>query len=222
MSTVTSASETAKQPQSEPRKRGCLFSVKRGLKWFGIILVTLVLLGVVYQTIATELDKRAYAPRGQLYSVNGHPMHLLCMGEGSPAVILQAGAVAESLWWHRVQNQMAEHTQVCAFDRPGMGWSEPVEGPRDPLTINAELHTLLEQAGIPAPYVVVGHSFGSILTRVYAAQYSQEVAGIVLVDSQLVTPKHFASQNELDGYKTFYDVTQVLMDKPIRTCLILW
>jgi hypothetical protein len=85
---------------------------------FGIVLVTLVLLGVAYQTIAIELDKRNYAPRGQLYTVNGHQMHMVCMGEGSPAVVLQAGGLADSLWWYRVQNQLAEHTRVCALTVP--------------------------------------------------------------------------------------------------------
>jgi hypothetical protein len=64
MGTSTSASDTTTQPETTPRKRGCLFYVRRALKWFGIILVVLVLLGVAYQTIATEMDKRAYAPRG--------------------------------------------------------------------------------------------------------------------------------------------------------------
>ena len=191
-------------------RRGCLFYVTRGLKWFGIVLVALVLLGVVYQAVAVELDKRAYAPRGRLYTVNGHQMHMICTGEGSPAVILVSGAIAESLWWTRVQNQLAEHTQVCAYDRPGMGWSEPAAGERDALTMTAELHTLLETAGIPAPYMIVGHSFGGILTRIYAQQYPGDVAGIVLVDSQFVTPKQFSSPGEFDSYKTFFDVTQAV------------
>jgi pimeloyl-ACP methyl ester carboxylesterase len=203
--TSSTFSQTATRAETASRKRGCLFYVTRGLEWFGIALAALVLLGVAYQTIATELDKRNYAPRGQLYTVNGHQMHMICMGEGSPAVILQAGASAESLWWYRVQNQLAEHTQVCAFDRPGMGWSEPVDGSRDALTIDAELHALVEEAGIAAPYVVVGHSFGSILTRIYTAQYPDEVTGIVLVDSQLVTPKHFASQSEVDQNRAYWD-----------------
>ncbi len=175
---------------------------------------------MVYQAVAVELDKRNYAPRGQLYSVNGHQMHMVCTGEGSPTVILQAGAIAESLWWYRVQNQLAEHTQVCAYDRPGMGWSEPVSGSRDALTINAELHDLLEQAGIPAPYVVVGHSFGAVLTRIYATQYPDAVAGVVLVDSQIVTPKQFASQSEFDSYLTFFNVTQAVSSVTTRLGLL--
>jgi pimeloyl-ACP methyl ester carboxylesterase len=203
--TSTVSSQIAGGVEIPARRRGCLFTIGRVLKWFGIVLIALIVLGMAYQTIATELDKRNYSPRGQLYTVNGHQMHMICMGEGSPAVILQAGASAESLWWYRVQNQLAEHTQVCAFDRPGMGWSEPVDGSRDALTIDAELHALVEEAGIAAPYVVVGHSYGSILTRVFAAQYPDEVAGIVLVDSQLVTPKHFASQSEVDQNRSYWD-----------------
>jgi pimeloyl-ACP methyl ester carboxylesterase len=216
MNTVTASSETTTQPETTAHKRGCLFTIKRVLKWFGIALVTLIVLGVVFQAVAVELDKRNYAPRGQFYTVNGHQMHIICKGKGSPVVILQAGATAESLWWYRVQNQLAEHTRVCAYDRPGMGWSEPVSGSRDPTTINGELHTLLEQAGVSAPYIVVGHSYGSILTRIFAAQYPDEVVGAVLVDSQLVTPKHFASQSEIDQNRSYWDVVQAVSSAMTR------
>jgi pimeloyl-ACP methyl ester carboxylesterase len=207
MQEATKASELRKQTQNQ---RGCLFYIGRGLMWFGLILIALVLMGFGYQAVAVELDKRNYTSRGQLFTVNGHQMHIICKGEGSPAVILQAGATAESLWWYRVQNQLAQHTRVCAFDRPGMGWSEAVGGSRDPLTIDAELHTLLQEANISVPHIVVGHSYGSILTRIYAAQYPQEVAGIVLVDSQLVTPKHFANQNEIDQNRSYWDAVGFL------------
>lgn len=219
MSTVISTQVTT-GAASRSQKRGCLFYVTRGLKWFGIVLVALVLLGVVYQAIGTELDKRNYSPRGQLYTVNGHQMHMACMGEGSPAVILSPGAVSESVWWYRVQNQLAEHTQVCAYDRPGMGWSEPAAGERDALTMTDELHTLLEAAGIPSPYIVVGHSFGGILTRIYAQQYPGDVAGIVLVDSQFVMPKQFTNPGEFDSYKTFFDVTQAVTSVVTRIGLM--
>ena len=185
-------------------------TILRVLKWLGIALIVLVLLGVGYQTVATEIDRRTYSPRGQLYSVNGHQMHIVCTGEGSPAVILQAGATAELLWWYRVQNQLASHTRVCAYDRPGMGWSEPVSELRGPLTINAELRGLLERAGIAPPYIVVGHSYGSILTRIFAAQYPEAVTGAVLVDSQLVTPKHFDSQNDADQNQAYWDGVRTL------------
>jgi pimeloyl-ACP methyl ester carboxylesterase len=180
------------------------------LTYLVIGLVVVILLGVVYQAVAVELDKRNYPPRGQLYTVNGHQMHIICMGEGSPAVILQAGGGADSLWWYRVQNQLSQHTRVCAFDRPGLGWSEAISGSRDAITIVGELHTLLEEAGVPAPYVMAGHSYGAVWTRIYAAQYPEEVTGIVLVDSAVLIPKHFASQSDFDAWTTQWSGTSVL------------
>jgi pimeloyl-ACP methyl ester carboxylesterase len=192
--------------------RRILRGVGRALKWIGIGLVALVLLGLAYQAIATELDKRAYSPRGERYTVKGRSMHIVCMGEGSPVVILQAGGGAESLWWYWVQNQMAERTRVCAFDRPGYGWSEPTSEPRDALTIAGELHTLLEQAGVRPPFVMAGHSYGAVFTRIYAAQYPEEVVGIVLVDSAVLIPDHFAGQNEFDEWQKQWQGTDTLFE----------
>jgi pimeloyl-ACP methyl ester carboxylesterase len=210
MNSITSSDATNTPMLTTQPRRGCLFYVKRGLKWFSIGLVALVGLGVAYQTVATEMDKRTYSPRGQLYIVNGHQMHLVCVGEGNPTVILQAGGVAESLWWYRVQNQLADYTQVCAYDRPGMGWSEPANGPREALTIVGELHALLQEAGVPAPYIMAGHSYGAILTRIYAAQYPQEVVGMALVDSQILNPRQFTSRSEFDAWKAQFEGAEVL------------
>jgi len=202
MNTTTSSTIANGQTENARRRRGCLFYVKRGLKWLGIALIALVLLGVAYQTIATEIDKSTYSPRGQLYTVNGRQMHIVCRGEGSPTVVLQAGGAAESLWWYRVQQQLAEHTRVCAYDRAGLGWSEATSSPRDPVTIAAELHALLGEADMAEPYVMAGHSYGAILARVYAAQYPQDVTGVVVVDS--LTVGGIASESELDQHKPAY------------------
>jgi pimeloyl-ACP methyl ester carboxylesterase len=105
------------------------------------------------------------------------------------------------LWWYRIQNQLAEHTQVCAYDRPGYGWSEPVSESHDALTISSELHTLLAEAGVQPPYVIGGHSYGAVLTRIYTSQYPDEVAGIVLVDSAILIPDHFDSQSDFDTWQ---------------------
>jgi pimeloyl-ACP methyl ester carboxylesterase len=189
---------------SEPRKRGCLFYVKRVLKGIGILLVALVALGMGFQSIAAELDKRNYPPQGQLYTVNSHQMHIVCTGEtvdDSPTVILQAGGGAESLWWYRVQNQLARHTRVCAYDRAGLGWSEPTSAPRDPVTIVSELHILLDEAGVQPPYIMAGHSYGAILARVYAAQYPGEINGLALVDGM---PISIVDQSEIDNASAAY------------------
>jgi pimeloyl-ACP methyl ester carboxylesterase len=208
------------QNQVTSTRRGCLFYIKRGLKWFGIILIALVLLGVAFQASAIELDKRNYPPPGKLYSVNGHSMHIICKGEGDPTVILQAGGAADSTWWYWVQNQLAAHTRVCAFDRPGMGWSEPTTEPRDALTLVGELHALLAEADVRPPYVMAGHSWGAVLTRIYAAQYPQEIAGITLVDSAILLPKHFADQSEFDAWKATFAGQQTLFGALMRLGLL--
>ncbi|MBZ0292128.1 MAG: alpha/beta hydrolase [Anaerolineae bacterium] len=195
---------------SAPHKRGCLFTALRLLKWSAIVLVALIVLGVIYQMLASELDKRGYAPRGQLYTVNGHQMHMICMGEGSPTVVLEGGYYASALWWLRVQDQLAPHTQVCAYDRAGQGWSEPAPGMGDPEQIVTELHALLQEADISAPVVLAGHSAGGVYIRIYAAHYPDEVAGLVLVDTALLIPKHFTVE-EWESWKADNDLTQGLL-----------
>lgn len=220
MSAFPATPETSEQLTPKPRRRGCLFYAMRVLKWFVIIMVVLVALGVIYQMAATEADKGRYTPRGQFYTVNGRQMHLVCKGEGSPAVILEAGGGADSLWWYQVQNQLAEDTQVCAYDRAGHGWSEAATGTREALTITSELHSLLEQANVPAPHVIAGHSFGAVWARIYAAHYPEEVVGLVLVDSTFLSPSQFANQSEFDSWKSANDAIKVLEWITYRTALV--
>ncbi len=211
MTTSTAANGVKIQQLMVQHKRGCMFYVRRGLMLFGIILIVLALFGATYQTIATETDKATYPQRGQFYSINGHQMNIYCTGEGNPTVVLEAGGVANSLWWYRVQGQLEKHTRVCAYDRAGQGWSEPAAGSRDALTLVRELHSLLEQAGGSAPYIMAGHSVGAILTRIYAQQYPEQVSGIVLVDSGLLIPKQFASQSEFESWKSSNDILQAML-----------
>jgi hypothetical protein len=135
----------------EQRRRGPLGWIKRGLLGLAIGLVALAIIGATYQVIATEIDKRAYPPPGKLVEVNGHLMHINCMGEGGPTVILESGLANMSADWANIQPQLAKTTRVCAYDRAGMGWSESGPQPRDARHISSELHTLLDNAGIEGP-----------------------------------------------------------------------
>ena len=82
-----------------------------------------------------------------------------------------------------MQQEIAKTTRVCAYDRAGLGWSDPGPQPRDAQHIATELHTLLQTSHTPGPYVLVGWSFGGLYVRAYADQYRGEVAGLVLIDS---------------------------------------
>jgi pimeloyl-ACP methyl ester carboxylesterase len=202
-------SRSASGAENATQRRGCLFYVKRGLLTLVILIVALGALGFIYQTSAEASDRNAYAPPGQLFDVDGHRMHIVCMGEGSPTVILEAGAGAFSAIWGWVQPFVARQSRVCAYDRAGFGWSEPALEPRDAQQIALELHTLLEKAEIEPPYVLAGHSLGGIYVRVYNAQYPGEVVGMALIDA--THPDNWARQGEsLEALRVMASVSAVL------------
>jgi pimeloyl-ACP methyl ester carboxylesterase len=119
-----------------------------------------------------------------MVDIGGYRLHLNCTGSGSPTVVIDAGAGDWSASWGWVQPEVAKTTRICTYDRAGMGWSEPSPYPRTAREFAKELHTLLVNANEPGPYVLVGHSMGGNTVRVYAHDYPQEVAGLVLVDAQ--------------------------------------
>ena len=168
--------------QSSSRKRGCL---QWGMVSLGALalLLTAVLAVVAFQGSRAKAALRAqYPPPGQMVDAGGHKMHIYCQGSGSPTVLLVPGAGDFSLTWNLVQPEVAQTTRVCAYDFGGFGWSEL--GPQPPTMENilAEFHTLLTNAGIEGPYVLVGHSLGGMYVRAYAVRYPEEVVGMVLVD----------------------------------------
>jgi len=150
--------------------------------WLIIGVVVLATTGAIYQAVSTKSDQRNYPALGQLVDVGGYKLHIYCIGEGSPTVILDAAADMMSSDWAWIQPEIAKHTRVCSYDRAGMGWSDSGPQPRDAKQVTIELHTLLTNTGISGPYVMVGHSAAGLYTRMYAAKYPEEVVGMVLVD----------------------------------------
>lgn len=139
--------------------------------------------GAIYQAIGTWRDRRRFPPHGRLVRVNEGRMHIHATGEGTPTVVFESGMGASCLSWTLVQSQVAQFTRAVSYDRAGHGWSDPAREPRTAQQIAQELHVLLDAAGVPGPYVLVGHSFGGYVNRAFAHLYRNEVVGMVLVDS---------------------------------------
>jgi pimeloyl-ACP methyl ester carboxylesterase len=125
----------------------------------------------------------ARAAGGRMIDVGGHRLYIECTGSGGPAVILQAGMGAWSSSWASIAPAVAARTTVCAYDRAGHGLSDEA-GSQDGIALATDLHTLLERAGVPGPYILAAHSSGGPYVRVFAVRYPNEVAGMVLLDSQ--------------------------------------
>lgn len=165
-----------------PRRSTARSRIARLLLFLAIGTFGLACAAALYQAIATDRDQSRYPPPGQLVDVGGHRLHIHCVGQGGPTVVLEAAADMMSADWGWIQPAVAKSTRVCAYDRAGMGWSESGPAPRDAHHISAELHTLLGKAAIDGPYVLVGHSAGGLYVREYTAQYPGDVVGMVLVD----------------------------------------
>jgi len=146
--------------------------------------IALSVLLLLWSVVASGQQARPFYPApGKLIDIGGYRLHLNCTGEIGPAVVVIAGAGDFSFDWSLVQPGIAQFARVCSYDRAGFGWSDAGPTPRTMRQEAFELHTLLSGAGIKGPYLLVGHSMGGLITRVYVEQYPREVAGFVLVDS---------------------------------------
>jgi pimeloyl-ACP methyl ester carboxylesterase len=133
------------------------------------------------------LTARADAARAnsgpQMIDIGGRCLALTSAGAGSPSVILETGLGAESDEWALVQRETSAAARVVRYDRANRGASDGAAGPRTALDMVEDLHALVRAADIEGPHILVGHSFGGLLVRLYAQRYREEVAGIVLVDA---------------------------------------
>ena len=161
-------------------------------------------------------------PPGRLVDVGGWKLHLNCTGEAraaQPTVILESGVGDFSVEWSLVQPKVAAFVRVCSYDRAGDGWSELGPHPRTFHQIAYELHTLLANAGIKPPIVLVGHSYGGWLVRQYQAMYPSDVAGMVLVEAGMDDPWRFGPDGKLvraTQLATGRPVPEVKMSGPLR------
>jgi pimeloyl-ACP methyl ester carboxylesterase len=154
--------------------------VTRGLAGLGLALLVFIALG--------GLMSAASSPplRGRMIDIGGRALHMVCAGpaDGRPVVILEAGAFGLSADWGAVQAKLATHgVRSCAYDRAGLGRSDPGPRPRDGLAIAGDFEKMLSASGEPGPYIYVGHSMAGLYARLFAGRNPDKVAGLVLVDA---------------------------------------
>lgn len=195
-----SAIRDAARPAARPRGSRMLRTLIRAAGTSLAIVAAVAAFGATYEIVAGSTDQSTYPPAGRLVDVGGYRMHLDCSGEGSPTVVMDAGLGGSSLDWSLVQADVALTTRVCSYDRAGMGWSDASPQPRTPAHIAEELHTLLRMAGVPGPYVLVGHSLAGKNIRMLASAHPDEVAGMVLVDARSEHVDALTPRAEADAF----------------------
>jgi pimeloyl-ACP methyl ester carboxylesterase len=180
--------------------RGLRSRARRWVLYPILALLTVIAIGGAFERVAEARDARAYPAPGRMVAVHGRLLHLRCEGRGGPTVVLITGFGEISSVWSWVAADVGRDTRVCAYDPAGRGWSESSDAPQDGIARADDLHDLLKNAGETGPYVLVGHSLGGLYARSFAAEYPDQVAGMVLLDA--THPDMFS----LPSYPMVYEV----------------
>ena len=126
-------------------------------------------------------DVKIRAP-GRMVDIGGGQLHVDMRGNGRPVVVLESGIAASSVSWSLVHDRIAEFTTVVSYDRAGFGWSRAAPHCATALDAARELARMLEAAGLESPFVLVGHSFGGLIVRIFEQSFPERIAGLVLAD----------------------------------------
>jgi pimeloyl-ACP methyl ester carboxylesterase len=172
--------------------------MRRALITICVLLILVPVSGAIVHWEATRRDLAAAPPPGRLVDIGGHRLHLWCTGEGVPTVILESGLGSSSAGWGFVQPEVARFARVCSYDRAGLGYSDPGPSPRTARRSARELRELLDRSGIREPVVLVAVSFGGFIARVFASEYGDRAAGLVLVDAS-----HEDDDHQIPGIAPF-------------------
>jgi pimeloyl-ACP methyl ester carboxylesterase len=154
------------------------------------VVVLAAAVGVAVQAACSRRDRWRHPAPGAF--VEG--LHVRQIGSDGPAVVFEAGIAATCLNWARVQQALSEKARTCSYDRAGLGWSRPAHGKRSLRRITDDLHTVIHALALPRPVVLVGHSFGTFVVRVYADRFPDDVAALVLIDP--VMPDEFVDPDQ--------------------------
>src|SRR5436190_17524710 len=175
--------EPGEKQRASRARRACFHALSAGMVSGALVLLILAT-GAVYRFIGLRRADRTYAPPGTMVGVDRQRLHVVSAGTGTPAVLFEAGIASSSLSWAGLIPDIATFTRACAYDRAGLGWSDPARSPRTVAGMLGELRGVIAHAktGTGAPCVLVGHSFGAFLVYAYTSAHPADVAGLVLLD----------------------------------------
>jgi pimeloyl-ACP methyl ester carboxylesterase len=160
--------------------------------WTGRILLfvmlaalLLVAVGATWEAISRRAAARDFPAPGRMVDIGGgRRLHVLCMGEApGPTVVIEAGAAESAAYFLDIQSQVAGFARVCIYDRTGLGYSPRDAAPQSMEDRARDLAAMLREAGVPAPYVLAGHSYGGPIIRLFARDHPDLAAGFVFLDA---------------------------------------
>jgi pimeloyl-ACP methyl ester carboxylesterase len=151
-----------------------------------VMVVAAMTVGVVASACGGEDQPEPLSvlgERGFMYDVEGDLLYLECAGQGAPTVVLEAGLGGDHRDWEAIVAELERGTRTCSYDRAAVFLSQQARKRATADEKVDDLHRLLDVADVEGPYVLVGHSYGGMLARLYASEHRDDVAGVVLVDS---------------------------------------
>ena len=155
------------------------------IEFIAFFLIFIFFSGVLYQFIATEMDKNQFKMKGRMVSVGSYRLMVNTSGTGKYSVVMESGIGTPIQQWNTVREELSKDYRVFTYERNGYGWSDSSGEKVDISRSVSDLKKALSRAGIPSPYILVGHGYGGIIMTQYAVKYPQEVVGVVLIDSLL-------------------------------------
>ncbi len=150
-------------------------------------------------------ERAPESPKDRMVDVGGRSLHLTCVGSGAPTVVMENGLDGDESTWSDVVPKVKTDSRVCTYSRANVPPSDPREGKHTAADSVADLRQALKAAGEADPYVLVGFSFGGLITQIYAAKHPDEVAGLVLVESN--------HPDEPDQFEKHLDPEQIAEDR---------
>ncbi|WNQ12518.1 alpha/beta hydrolase [Paenibacillus aurantius] len=180
--------------------------IRKGMLGLLAFVMIVMAVGYVYQRVGLRQDRKAYQPVGKLYEISGHKMHLYTAGEGDTTVVMASGWGTSSPYasFYPLYAGLVSHTKIAVYDRFGYGFSDVSGIPRNVNTITDEMHELFQKSELKPPYILVGHSLGSLEVIRYAQRFPDEVKAILLEEGG--SPEFYSTNPEMIYVSTIANV----------------